>query len=344
MWGREICLSVCTVLVASHVFAQDTLTFDNGNILTGRIKRLEQGEVTLDIPFADGDIYADWSRIVLIDSQRVFQFQTSEGQRFLGRILPETDPESGTLVVEYGGITETYQRDDIVLVVETIGQLTGLLEIGVGAGLTLAKANDQRQFNADVNVSYETTAYNISAAINSIFSQQREAEDTNRQSADIRLTKNLGSRWGLTAINTYLRNNEQSLDLRTVVGGGPGDALVQSSQLQLSLFGGLAWNNEQYAPDAEQQTSDSIEALAGFNLSYHRFKQWELDTVYLLYPSLTESGRVRQSFSARLRLRLIRGKPFWWNVSQSLDLDNQPPEGTPGTDYLTTTSLSWTFP
>ena len=60
--------------------AQDTLTFDNGNILSGRIKRFERGEVTL----ADGDIYADWNRIVLIDSQRVFQFQTSEASVFLG--------------------------------------------------------------------------------------------------------------------------------------------------------------------------------------------------------------------------------------------------------------------
>ena len=89
-------VAVVGLLSAVPALAQDTLTFDNGNILSGRIKRFERGEVTLDIPFADGDIYADWNRVVLIDSQRVFQFETSEGRRFLGRIQPETDPELGT--------------------------------------------------------------------------------------------------------------------------------------------------------------------------------------------------------------------------------------------------------
>ena len=337
-------VAVVGLLSAVPALAQDTLTFDNGNILSGRIKRFERGEVTLDIPFADGDIYADWNRVVLIDSQRVFQFETSEGRRFLGRIQPETDPELGTMVVEYGGVTRTYQRDDIVVIVETVGQLAGLLKIGVGAGLTLAKSNDQKQFNADASASYETTSYNISASIHSIFSQQRDAEDTNRQSANLRITKMLGAHWGLIGINTYLKNAEQSLTLRTIVGGGPGYELVNKAEVRLSLFGGLAWNNERYASEAALETTDSTEALAGFSLSYFRFKQWEFDTTYLLYPSLTETGRVRQSLNAQLRLRLIRGKPFWLNISQSLDLDTEPPEDTPGTDYVTTTSVSWTFP
>ncbi len=339
-----LCAAFVALLSVVPAVAQDTLTFDNGNILSGRIKRFEHGEVTLDIPFADGDIYADWNRIVLIDSQRVFQFETSEGERFLGRIQPESDPELGTLVVEYGGVTQTYQRDDILVIVETVGKLRGLLKIGVGAGLTLAKSNDQKQFNADGSVSYESTSYNISASVNSIFSQQRDAEDTNRQSADIRLTRLFGSHWGLIAINTYLKNDEQSLNLRTVVGGGPGYALVNGSQVRLTLFGGLAWNNEKYAPEAALETTDSTEALAGFSLSYFRFKQWEFDTFYLLFPSLSEKGRVRQSLNAQLRLRLIRGKPFWLNISQTLDLDSEPPDNTPGTDYVTTTSVSWTFP
>ena len=100
MCAPAICLGLLGLL-AAPVLAQDTLTFDNGDVLTGRIKRLERGELTLDIPIADGDVYADWRRVVLVESQRVFQFQTTEGERFLGRIQRETDPEAGTLVVEF---------------------------------------------------------------------------------------------------------------------------------------------------------------------------------------------------------------------------------------------------
>ena len=47
---------------------------------------------TEGIPIADGDVYADWRRVVRVDSQRVFQFQTSDGDRFLGRITSATWP------------------------------------------------------------------------------------------------------------------------------------------------------------------------------------------------------------------------------------------------------------
>jgi putative salt-induced outer membrane protein YdiY len=338
-----ICLAL-TIVVVTPGLAQDTLTFENGNVITGRIKRLERGEVTLDIPIADGDVFVSWERVVLVESARVFQFQTTDGERFLGRIQPETDPETGTLVVEFGGVTQTYQRDDIVLVVETVGGLAGLLRIGVGAGVTLAKSNDQRQLNADSSVSYETPNYTISANTNSIFNRQRDTDDTNRHSIDILFTRAIRSRWALGAINNYLTNNEQSLDLRTVVGGGPVFTVVRNNAFELSTLGGLVWNNERYASDAELDTNDDLEGLLGVELSFFEFKQWELASTYLFYPSITAEGRRRQTLNAQLRLRLIRGKPFWLNFSQTLNLDSDPPKGTPGTDYLTTTSLSWTFP
>ena len=119
---------------------------------------------------------------------------------------------------------------------------------------------------------------------------------------------------------------------------------MRTTSVELFALAGLVWNNEQFSPESGLETTDDFESVFGVTLSYFQFKQWELDSTYLVYPSLTSGGRVRQSATARLRLRLIRGKPFWWNVSQTLDLDNRPPEGTPGTDYVTTTSLSWTFP
>ena len=158
------------------------------------------------------------------------------------------------------------------------------------------------------------------------------------------LTRAFGPRWGLSVINTYLTNNEQDLDLRTVVGGGPSLTVVRNNQVELVALTGLVWNNEQYAPEADLETHDAVEGLLGAEFSFFEFKQWELSSTYLFYPSISAGGRVRQSLDARLRLRLVRGKPFWLNFSQTLDLDNDPPEGTPGTDYVTTMSLSWTFP
>ncbi len=97
------CLSLLGIVWASPAVAQDTLTFEDGSVLHGRIKRLSQGELVLDVPIADGDVYVDWARVTRVDSQRLFQFVTDEGQRFLGRIRLETDPGTETVVIDVGG-------------------------------------------------------------------------------------------------------------------------------------------------------------------------------------------------------------------------------------------------
>jgi hypothetical protein len=66
--------------------------------------------------------------------------------------------------------------------------------------------------------------------------------------------------------------------------------------------------------------------------------------VAMVFPSLTVRGRVRLDWRSNLRLRLIKGRNFWWNFSHTLNLDSKPPSEASGTDYVTTTSLSWSFP
>lgn len=332
------------VLGAQGAFAQDTITFENGDRLTGRIKRLDRGELVLKVPVADGDVRVDWARVATVDSQRVFQFQTIEGVRFLGRIQPETDPVAGTMVVEFGGVTRTYQRDAILLMVETVGQLRGLLEVSASGGLTVSKGNDQKQINGEATISYETPAFGISASVNSIFSTQREGTNVNRQNASVLFNRNLRQRLGWSLLNDYLVNDEQQLDLRTLVGGGLSYALVRSNRIELSTLGGAVWNNERFSPESGQEVNNDVEAIGGLLFTFFEFKQWELDSTFTAYSSLSSSDRFRTSTRATLRLRLLQGRSFWWNITQTLDTDTNPPADTDGTDYLTSTSISWTFP
>ena len=325
-------------------FAQDVITFDNGDRLTGTITRLEHGELVLEVPFADGDLYVDWARVAVVDSQRVFQFQTSAGQRFLGRIQRETDPEAGTLVVEYAGVTQTYRRDDIVLVVQTVGELRGLLEVRASGGRSLSKSNDQKQFNASARVGYESPGYSVSVDASSIFSTQREGSNTNRHSTALIFTRNLRDRWGISLLNAYLSSEEQRLDLRSIVGGGPSRTFVRNGRIELVAVAGVVWNHERFDPEAGQEVNNELEGVGALNFSFYQFKQWELNSAALVFPSFTTGGRVRSSLRTNLRLRLVQGKPFWWNIDQTLDLDSDPPADAPGTDYVATTSISWEFP
>ena len=55
-------------------------------------------------------------------------------------------------------------------------------------------------------------------------------------------------------------------------------------------------------------------------------------------------GRFRTDWTTNLKFRLIRGRNLWWNLGQTVNFDSQPPATFPGSDYVTTTSISWAFP
>ena len=191
---RGVITSVAMVFAAGWLqsaAAQDIVVFDNGDRITGSIKSVEQGELVFDAPIADGDLHVNWARVARVESDRFFQFQTVTGERFLGRIRPETDPEAGTFVVEAGGVTQTYRRDHIVSVVQTVGQLRGLLEVSAGGGLSLSKSNDQKQFNADVRVGYQAPHYDIRGEVHSLFSTQREGANGSGSATETTTYKDL---------------------------------------------------------------------------------------------------------------------------------------------------------
>ena len=326
--------------------AQDVIVFQNGDRLTGRIERLERGKLSFDSPIIDQSVQVDWDQIDRVESQRFFQFHTKAGERLLGRILEMShEPAGDEIVILEGTSRRTFAHDEIVMVSQTVRGVGGLLTAQTGAGFSLAKANNQKQFSADASLSYETTGYLVSATLNSIFSTQQETTNTNRHNLRLGFVKNLSGRWGAGAIGDFLTSEEQKLDLRTVLGGGPTYTLIRSDDVILGTIGGAVWNNERFDPEAGlDSVNNEIEGLAGLDFSLFRFRQVGLESTVLVFPSLTTGGRVRMDWTSTLRLRILPKHKLWWNLNATINLDSEPPSLTPGSDYVTSTSISWEFP
>ncbi len=332
--------------LSSSALAQDVLVFNNGDRLTGTIQRIQRGVVAFLAPNIEGEIKIGWERIERIDSERSFLFWTSDGTGIIGKISTPDEPDSSDeiLIVQPQDSVRLHV-DEVVYVAQTLSRLEGLLEAELGGGFTFSKSNSHKQFNANVRVDYETTGFSTGGGFDSFFSSQENATNTNRQNLWGDFTKVLSRRWGAYVFTDFLKSEEQKLDRRMVFGGGPSREIIRNNRFDLNAFGGAVWNNEVFSPDAEQTPANNqIEGAAGVNFSVFEFKQIAFDSNWLLYPSLSERGRVRMDWRNRLRLRLIRGVPLWWNFSLNVNLDNMPPAQTPGSDYVTTTSLSWEFP
>jgi hypothetical protein len=116
--------------------------------------------------------------------------------------------------------------------------------------------------------------------------------------------------------------------------------------MRLFANAGVVLNHERYQPDANraQPVDNQVEGMAGLTFSFFRFRMLEVNSSFRLFPSISDAGRVRGDFNADLRLRLVSGKKLWWNLSTGLFFDSRPPTGSSGTDYATTTSVSYSFP
>ncbi|MEE8366882.1 MAG: hypothetical protein V3S30_01060 [Thermoanaerobaculia bacterium] len=62
----------------------------------------------------------------------------------------------------------------------------------------------------------------------------------------------------------------------------------------------------------------------------------------IVFPSLTESGRVRMEFDASLRREVV--KDFYFNLTLFDSFDNEiPVEGAEKNDWGVITSIGWAF-
>ncbi len=87
-----------------------------------------------------------------------------------------------------------------------------------------------------------------------------------------------------------------------------------------------------------------MELVLGASYDVFRARSPELDlsTSLRVYPSLTESGRVRSEFNLRFRWEMV--KDFFWQMDYYDSRDNKPStEDASNNDYGISTSLGWSF-
>jgi len=72
-----------------------------------------------------------------------------------------------------------------------------------------------------------------------------------------------------------------------------------------------------------------------------KFSKTNLDATAGLLPALSDPGRLRFNANASYYIKIIGN--LKWNISFYGNWDNRPPPGFSGSDYGTSSGLSWTF-
>jgi hypothetical protein len=217
-------------------------------------------------------------------------------------------------------------------------RLRGSIDIGLG----FTKAQSSKTLSLGARASYWGRLVQTTVTASSLFRDQTSAAQVSVHSMSHQTSILLGHRWFVSAFERLERNDELGLQLRALLGGNYGRRLVQSSIASLAVVGGMLYSRELFATDPE--STHNAEALGGVQFSLFAFGRREtiIDADALLYPSISNAGRLRLEVDASVRRKLAHG--FSINLSMYETFDSRPPSAELArNDWSVESTLGWSF-
>ncbi len=339
-------LVALTLLVTCPLFAKrrdDVVIMTNGDKFTGEIKSLQYGELIFKSEYMKDPVYLDWKRVKSLESKDTFIISLTNGKRLTGLVGKDKGSEdSKDFKIIVGESAVEVTAADVIAIGQREArfwnQLTGSIDYGFG----FASGNKQTNSSLGADVAFRTARNSVQLATTSQFGSQTNAKNTNRFTFDSQYDRLLTERWFAAGLFSLLRSNQQDLTLRSTYGGAFGRKLVQTDRTSLTVLGGAALSHESYIPQpGTEPIHNNAESLLGVTFSTFRFRTLNLRSQTLLFPSLSDPGRLRVSSQSGLRIELIRN--FNWNFDLYENYDTRPPISAPKNDLGITTSVGWTF-
>jgi Protein of unknown function, DUF481 len=346
---RNLILSFFLLSLPAPLFARDktdVLVMKNGDYMTCELKGLDAGVLYVSFDYIDGTTSVDWSKVARLESTQLFVVKTEDGSVYTGALRTAETADSRPVqirVLETPEHEHTIERSQIVRMVATSDRFWQRFNGEVSFGTIYSKGNQSTQYNLGANTVYVRERWNAGASIESSLSSNTGASAVTRNSlalTSFRLTPQRN--WFYGGLGGLLQSSEQGISLQTELGAGVGRYLKNTNQATIQLLGGMAWQSTAY-----QQSSASINkqntaaALIYANVGFFKFSKTTLNASAAVLPALSDPGRVRIDTNAAYYIKIF--SDLKWNMSFYGNWDNQPPPGFSGSDYGTSSGLSWTF-
>ena len=333
---RSLMVSALALLAAAGpARAQEFLIHANGDSINAEIKSFERGKLSYEIP-GSSSASLEFDKVATLGSPEDWDIELTGQRRLFGSILPGT--ESGTVRIATVSDTLDVAIADIVKMTNVSKTLWSRFDGFVELGFNYAKANNATNFNFATKIDYRAPKWLFGFALDSRFQDQDDAESFRRNQASLFGNYLLPKTWYVGVLTQLEQNQQLDLDLRFLLGAIGGRDFLQSNRVEWNWLVGVLSNREEYAG---LEASTSAEALVGTRFSWFTFGDWEndLSSSLLVYPSLTESGRVRTDFDMSYRQDLF--SDLYFRLSFYHQYDSEPPPGASDIDYGTSIALGW---
>lgn len=326
-------VSFCTLARAQT----DSLILTNGDIMVGEIKSLDKGVLYIETPYSENDFNVKWSEVKEVYSSTRFLITMQDGRRINGNI--RTDQEGKVALIDEEGRATEATMADVVNLIGLKSEFWSRVDANVDLGFSFTKANHLKQGTMAVGGGYLGDSWSTSIFFNLFRSVQDSIASTRRNEAGINYKYYLQHDWYLMLDGNYLSNTEQALKARYTGKAGAGKFLIHSNQSYWGVGGGISLNIENFTNEAPDRSS--AEAYLGSELNMFDTGDLSLLSNIYVYPSLTESGRLRSDF--KIDTKYDFANDFYIKFNLTLNYDNRPAIQGNETDYVYGISLGWSL-
>lgn len=321
--SSAVALVVALLLACSHALAADEVVLKNGDRLSGTVVKYTGETLVFTTPYSK-EIPIAWAEVESLTTETPHWVKLGSGEYVSARFVPRDD----------GVYLESEQVEGAKPV-----ELSEVVTIGIPPGA---------RWNADVKVALNgsqgnTETFQLGAAAEAI----RETDDDRlrfggliaRQSQDSKDTvKNtrgwlyydyhLGAHWELGAFVTLEYDRFKDLDLRTVVGGGPGYRFIDTKTMLFKVRAGVAYVNENFG---EQSDRDYATAVLGDEFRWQISDDRSIYQLLDVYPSFADASDLLLHAEVGFRQTLM--KDLFIELALIDDYDNLPAEGRKKNDF-----------
>ncbi|HKX30864.1 MAG TPA: DUF481 domain-containing protein [Blastocatellia bacterium] len=321
----------------------DVVVLKNGDHLTGEIKSLEHGELTFKNDYMLDSVRLDWKWVVRLESKDRYLVTLTSGQVFTALISLRSVAVANRpdFLMQTGDASLSVRPVEVLKILPDNRRFWKQLNGTIDLGFSYTAGDNQYQTQFSASAAYDGQGYEVTGDVSSSFDGQSGGGGTSYNALNSQYRRLFKQKWFFGGLADLLNSEEQSLDLRTSLGGIVGRRFIQTSRTSLSVFTGAAGTRERYSSAAGRRVVTGAESLLGLDFSTFRFRTLDLSARLLVWPSLTEPGRLRMGFNSSLRVELR--KNLFWNLSLYDNFDRQPPVNARKNDLGISNSFGWKF-
>lgn len=322
----------------------DVLVMKNGDRITCEIRSLDRGQLKIKTDYTTGTIPVDWTKVERIESSHYFRVEMKDGRRYTGAIKrePTSEETKKSFVIIEGGQEERAAKANVVVLDQLEKSRWSNFKGRISGGFDLTKSNNRVSYVLNGGLDYKTPKRVFQSRLSSTITAQEGTENTETHNMDFSFYSSWKRNWFTGGLAGFTRSNELNLDLRSTLGGGIGRFFIHTNRTQFRVLGGSVFTREDFMDERNGvPAQNSMEGLVDVNFGLFRFDSTEITAYIQLFPSFTQRGRVRAITGVDFKLDLIGD--LYWNMSFWNSFDNQPQQGTSGTDRTLSTTIGWSF-